>query len=149
MLDPVSAVGLASAIVTFVDFSAKLITNSREIYYSATGELKEHVTKYQILEDLGLLCNRVVDEKGGVYDKKLKELASLCEEEAAALTSLLESFDVAPGSHRKWASFCKAFREARKQGKLHDIQKRLERIEKAINTHLIHILRCAFQVIAY
>ena len=36
-MDPISAVGLASAILTFVELSAKLTRGTFEVYKSATG----------------------------------------------------------------------------------------------------------------
>jgi hypothetical protein len=43
-MDPLTAIGLASAIVQFVDFSTKLIGGAREIYHSTTGSTTQNVT---------------------------------------------------------------------------------------------------------
>ena len=40
-MDPFTAIGLASAIVQFVDYASKLVKGTIEIYGSATGDTAE------------------------------------------------------------------------------------------------------------
>ena len=42
MLDPLTAIGLASAIVQFVDYGSKVIGMASEMYKSADGALKDN-----------------------------------------------------------------------------------------------------------
>lgn len=50
--DPLSALGVASAIVQMVDFGAKLFSKSAKLYKSADGSLPTNVELSSIVEDL-------------------------------------------------------------------------------------------------
>lgn len=41
-MEPVAALGVAAAVVQFVDFSSRLVSKGHELYHSATGELAEN-----------------------------------------------------------------------------------------------------------
>jgi hypothetical protein len=56
-----TALGLASNILSFIDFASKLISQGHEIYKSTSGALEENV-------DIGVLANDL-----SVHAKKLKE----------------------------------------------------------------------------
>ena len=43
-MDPLTAIGLASSIVQFVDYGTKLIGGAREIYHSTTGTTAQNET---------------------------------------------------------------------------------------------------------
>jgi len=43
MLDPVSALGVAAAVVQFVDYGTQIVSKGRKIYRSGDGTLAENV----------------------------------------------------------------------------------------------------------
>lgn len=51
-MDPLTALGLASNIVQFVDFASKLISQSHEIYQSADGALEDNVALEHVAKNL-------------------------------------------------------------------------------------------------
>ena len=51
-MDPLSAVGLAAAVVQFTDFGARLLNDSIKIYRSADGQTSQHVQLATISQDL-------------------------------------------------------------------------------------------------
>jgi hypothetical protein len=51
-MDPLTAIGLSSAIVQFVDFGTKLICGAREIYYSTTGTTEENATLELVVAEM-------------------------------------------------------------------------------------------------
>lgn len=57
MLDPLTALSLASSVVQLVDFSIKLLAESKEIYQK--GSTLEHKDLGLLIEDLGLLSNQL------------------------------------------------------------------------------------------
>jgi hypothetical protein len=64
MLDPLTAVGLAANIVQFLDFTLKLVTETRDIHHSASGHSAKSASLSAIADDLkslseGLLLSSV------------------------------------------------------------------------------------------
>ena len=60
MLDPFTALSLASGVVQFVDFSSKLISEGQELYKSAEGALTENTELKSVTVDLNHLCEKLV-----------------------------------------------------------------------------------------
>ncbi|KAI9734369.1 MAG: hypothetical protein M1834_002475 [Cirrosporium novae-zelandiae] len=52
VLDPSSAIGLASAVVQFVDFSTKILSKGRVIYKNGEGALVEHLELEAIAQNV-------------------------------------------------------------------------------------------------
>ena len=52
MIETLAAVGLASNIISFIDFGTKLFSRSRKIYNSADGAIDEHASLSIISSDL-------------------------------------------------------------------------------------------------
>ena len=64
-MEPLSALGIASAVVTFLDFSGDLIQRANEVYHAADGTTltKKHSLEI-IIKDLNQLCDRLVITQG-------------------------------------------------------------------------------------
>ena len=79
MLDPFSAISLASSIVQFVDFGKRLVSEGRELYESADGALAKHVELEAIIKDIKLRSEKSVTVPGASEDevglRKLVELS--------------------------------------------------------------------------
>lgn len=58
-MDPLTAIGLASAIVQFVDFSYTLVSEAREMYSSAKGARAEHDEADSAIDRLRDLTSRL------------------------------------------------------------------------------------------
>jgi hypothetical protein len=58
-MDPITAVSLASSIITFVEFSLKLVDDTREIYLSATGKTAQNATAELVITELKLWSARL------------------------------------------------------------------------------------------
>ena len=84
MLDPLTAIGLASAIVQFVDFGSKLIKGGSEIYKSVDGALAENSE----LEDITTKIHQLNGNILSPVSMNSGQLPTLDEE---ALTELAES----------------------------------------------------------
>ncbi len=52
MIDPIAAIGLAANIVQFVDFSWKLLSETRDLYDSSTGVSADNDLLETISKDL-------------------------------------------------------------------------------------------------
>ena len=51
-MDPFTAIGLASNILSFIDFSAQLINGAREIYDSTSGTTEDNKSREAIVSEM-------------------------------------------------------------------------------------------------
>ncbi|KAI6311650.1 hypothetical protein MCOR29_008225 [Pyricularia oryzae] len=100
VMDPVSAAGLASSIITSIDFSTKLVKGSYDLYKAGGNE--QH----------GISRRRAW--------VKLRELAGQCEGLAAELSMLLDDFKLKFGVESK--SMCKEKKIANMEQKLNSLR---------------------------
>jgi hypothetical protein len=86
-MDAFTAIGLASNIVQFVDFSWKLIAESRAIYKSSEGASEENLTLSAITNDVAKLSNAI---RASSYDDQLEPMAKECTAIAKELSDALD-----------------------------------------------------------
>ncbi|KAH8656449.1 hypothetical protein BGZ61DRAFT_540902 [Ilyonectria robusta] len=90
-MDPVTAVSLASSILTFIEFSQKLISGTLEI--SRAGETADNAHLSHINEDLhdvsGHLCQKIVGTSENA--EALRDIASKCRSISDDLSKLLDT----------------------------------------------------------
>jgi len=55
-MDPLTALSVATSVVSFVDFGSKLLSKSRKLYKSSNGVLSEHVDLQIIALDIATLA---------------------------------------------------------------------------------------------
>lgn len=146
-MDPFTALGLAAAIIQFVEFGAKLVSTSREIYVSADGRTKEHQTLDEICSDLRFLVDDIdnaADLEGEPRQRidaevALWKLAEKCRSTALELQSLLKSLYGTPGG--RVASLKQALRASWGKRKVDDVEARLKEYRQELMTHLVAITR--------
>ncbi|RDL35943.1 uncharacterized protein BP5553_06555 [Venustampulla echinocandica] len=122
-MDPFTALGVAGNIVQFVDFAAKLISKSREIYHSVDGASSQHLDLQEIASNLNRLNGRLQEDLrhqivsttaypslghggSGRAEKELGVINTKCAEEAGKLISALKVIRV-KGSIRSGTAFGK------------------------------------------
>ena len=151
MLDPFSALSLASNIVQFVDFSSKLISNSREIYSSRTGSTAKHKELESLYLDLHQLSQKVNASSQSANgntgrspeEAALEKVAGLCMETADELLSTIRRLkSPTTGSYQKWRSFHQALKSIWNQERIDALRRKLDSISGQLNTHYAAILRC-------
>lgn len=116
MLDPFTAVSLASCVVQFTDFGIKLILGSIELYNSANGlnaersNLEFKINSVRKLADKIIALNEDSDRLSSGSNDRLSSLAKSCNLIAKDLLSVLDALKVKKlaGPGRKWESFRKA-----------------------------------------
>lgn len=140
MLDPLTALSIASSVIQIVDFGCKLVSQSQEIYYSANGATKDNVTSGEITKDINLLYKDLISKDRNFQmldddDRALGKLVDSCLREVEALMNLLAELEVPPDA-TQWKSFKNAIKSARKKGKVKDIETRLLKIQKQIDSRL-------------
>lgn len=144
MLDPLSALSIVSSVIQIVDFGCRLLSQTQEIYHSASGATKDNVTSGEIAKDINVLYSELSrkDQKFqrlGPDEVALGNLVDSCEEEAEELIKLLADLTV-PTDATQWKSFQNAIRSARRNGKVKDIEIRLLKIQKQIDSRLLRMI---------
>jgi len=139
-MEPLVALGVASSVVQFVDFGAKLCVRIRE-YSSVTGAPK----KIQVLADHLSLALQTLEGLNDTsrtsleYERKTLEA---CLEQAKDLNSLLDSFKPNADKQSKWriaSGIDKArvaFTSLRGEKKMDDFQNSLSRLVGLVGVQL-------------
>jgi len=133
VLDPFSALGLASNIVQFVDFSSILISDSRELYRSVSGITIENGEVKEATEELQRLCDRLAglrmtSSTTNALSKEeecLRKLAISCRETSHALLSVLRDI-TAQEPRKKWQTFRVALKSVLKKDQIQELEKKLD-----------------------
>jgi len=60
-MDPLSTLSVVAAAVQLVDFGSRLISNTREIYHSVSGQTSEMVELSAVAADLSQLTTNISD----------------------------------------------------------------------------------------
>jgi len=146
-MEPFTALGLAAAIVQFVQFSSRILSASREIYVSHNGLSKHH----ESLDGISTHMLKIVEELDhsaidvGVNPFAIKEeeglvaLSTKCKVTAGELQSLLRKLRTTPGG--RIPSFRQAVKGVLGNRKLGDMEASLKEYRLELMVHLAAITR--------
>ena len=140
-MDPVAALGLAGNIVQFVDFSCKVIHDSKSLYSSSTGASAGNDILESISSDIIDLNDALTAPSApGAIPDSMRDLASKCKDVAVELLVTLDKIKV-KGPHRKWKSFVQALRSIWGKEQIEELVKRMERLRSETQYRLQLMLR--------
>lgn len=126
-MDPVTAVGLASAIIGFVPLGIKLLQNIREVKGSVDGTLEQNRTRQAVAEEMQAISGRL-QIRGRDHNQlppeqtKLYELAGRCHELSQKILIILDKVQPKPQTASKYRS---GFRVWRKESEIKELEKGL------------------------
>ncbi|KAL5044744.1 hypothetical protein BDW71DRAFT_209114 [Aspergillus fruticulosus] len=125
-MDPISAIGLASNILQFVEFGAELCGRIHEVASSATGLTEENEHLNLVAEELKSVTDGlIVNLKGNTkHEAELVKLAGQCRDLSAELTAILLKLKLKK-EDRLWSSVRAAWKSTIKEKKISSIEKRL------------------------
>lgn len=92
-MDPLTAIGLVSNILSFIDFSARLLKGAKEVHDSHHGVLEENRSRETIMREMQRMSTRMSVSEAPEKDDEnssLRILASECRQLSTQLVSLLE-----------------------------------------------------------
>ena len=136
-----AALGLAGNIVQFVDFSCKVLQDTKSLYSSSTGASAENDVIEAICRDLINLNNNLTAPSApGAIPDSIRSLASSCKDVAAELLGTLNKIRVRE-PHQKWKSFVQTLRKVWKEGQIEELVKRMERLRNETQYRLQLMLR--------
>ncbi|KAE9364168.1 hypothetical protein N431DRAFT_563558 [Stipitochalara longipes BDJ] len=142
IMDPLTAVGLAGNIISFLDVTSKVLSKARELYDSASGATLENDELESLTKNLKDLADRarhksVNTTRNGhlslniTSETVLGNMSQQCIKVADELLDILESVKV-KGDGRTLKSAVQAVKSVWKQGDIDAIQRRLDRISKQL-----------------
>ena len=119
MIDPLTALSVTSAVIQFVDYGSKLLSQTQEIYHSMNGGLKENITTEDVTADIVALSLNLRKTQNS-NDEALDKLVCSCEREANELLEVLNDLRLPRDEYTKrnsfkWRSAARG-REARLRG---------------------------------
>ncbi|KAI8947307.1 hypothetical protein F4801DRAFT_517549 [Xylaria longipes] len=148
-MDPVSALSVASSVITFVDFAAKLISATTVIFRSKEGASTENLgieNVYAKLEDLSVrlgssTCPQQPLPSSQLEDVlALQELSLACKQDCREMIDAVQALKVRGKKCRLWRSMKAAFKAELGRQKTAAIEGRLERTQRVISLHISSIL---------
>lgn len=143
-MDPLTALGIASNIIQFIEFTARFISNATEIYHSSsgtTGELQDVSLSTNDLQSLIIrLGTPALPKSAPADDETLAALANNCRKTCAELQDLVQQVkSKVPSS--KIESLRATCRALGKKAKLEAIEKKLEGYRSQILSHVLIMLK--------
>ena len=146
-MDPFSALGLTSSLLTFIDFAGKFISGGLEIYYSAHGTSTVNQTVEDVTRDLKDLCNNLgpttstgsLDIGEANPENALLPLATSCTRLGGELFAILEALKV-QGRRTAWKCARQALRSALKAGKIKIYQGQLDDYKSQLAMRLLSLM---------
>lgn len=138
MLDPLTAINLASSVVQFTDFGIKLIRGSIKLYNTSDGVDADNAELETKIDLARKLAERVMlpFEPTSRDEEELRELAKSCGLIALDLLSVLHDLKVKKpaGPGRMWESFRKvvAAQTPWNKDKIASLSKRLQILRESI-----------------
>lgn len=143
-MDPFAAIGLASAIITFIDFGSKIVRISKEIHGSASGTSNANADLESLTKSMGELAMDLKPSKNpsdlSISEKGLLEVCHECEGLSADLLKVLDHIkSKTPGTKR--SSMLTAFRHLKNKKNMEELGLKLEKCKAMFQIQLGRIMR--------
>ncbi len=139
-MDPLTALGVASNALSFVDFALKLIKGSQAIYKSFQPGSNHTAFLDTIARDCRSINDRIIHSFG--CSKELESIIEKTKEIANELQDALGKLMV-QGRKTRWKSFLLAIKEVMTHRDVEDMSNRLQMLQSHISMHLQLLVRYA------
>lgn len=149
MLDPLTALQTASAVVQLVDFSINVVGSAHEIYKGVEGATQSTIHLKGVASHLQSLCNKVVQThdtasaaQGGNGDNQLRDIAARCHDAAQEILQMVDTLQIdRTQQFQSWQALRKAIRGYRKAGELDAMQRRMDSLRGELTLHLLYMMK--------
>jgi len=156
-MDPFSALSVATAVATFIEFAGSLISTAGTIYRSKDGVSPDTLkleTIYETLHnfssslqelhavDISISPGQHLTAASNVI--ALSKLSAQCHDDCNALLDILQEWQVPGDKHRLWKSVKASLKTKTQISKIKPIELRLERAQKIMSLQVTKILRQVF-----
>ena len=133
MADPISSLGTATNIITLVEFTWKLLTSTKNVYQSATGENENNLVLAMVAEDIKNLSDAIDASPGN--GKDMQTLVQTSRKIAGELLKALDHLKV-KGKKTVWKSLTVALKDVWHKGKIEEFSQRLAQLQAQVASHM-------------
>jgi hypothetical protein len=147
-MDPFTAIAFASSILQFVDFSTKLISGAREIYFSVSVQTEENRSVESITSEMRSLASKLsfpANSRQSEDEKSLSRLAGECKIVADQILDLLSRIKPKdPKSIRQsaWSALKNKLHEREKA----ELESRLQNCRSQLGLQLNFLMRFCYSL---
>ena len=114
-MDLISAIGLAYAILSFIDYAHRVVTGADDLYELVTGATAENARTQNVAIDIDVAAYRLTKLRGKTkYEKALNDLAAKCKKIVNDRITLISKL-AASGTRSTWKVLKVAIRNLRKE----------------------------------
>lgn len=147
-MEPLAALGVAGAIVQFVEFAGKVISKGNQIYRSGDGSLDENHDLEIVTNDLVVLQTKMdqAAQRGDLETRPTDDDVALQRVNAAAnelAKTLLIRLNMvkAQGRFRRWKSFRQAIKSVSSQKEIDSLARRLHMLKDELQLQILVSLK--------
>ncbi|RSM00237.1 hypothetical protein CDV31_011858 [Fusarium ambrosium] len=141
MADPLPIIGLASSIITFIEFGIRITRTARSIRVAADGKAPEIQELQKNLEEMLVSKQQILDRKdAGRVSGNERQIANTVKECDKLAGEMKEVIDDLTGPRSLFGSGGVAIRVARRRNELDKLRKRLRDQDSKIRECLQHLL---------
>lgn len=162
-MEALSALGVAAAVVQFVDITTRLCVSAEEIFHSSSGLSAENAEIEEIYGLLAKLSLRLEHESStihpagateagslhGVSDPRLAALLKVafkCRTDCDAILKAVRDASAPNGKEKVWKSAKGAVKSVLGRRKIAELERAVSRTQDAMSTHVQSILRYLTQI---
>ncbi|MCJ1384760.1 hypothetical protein MMC17_007878 [Xylographa soralifera] len=146
-MEALAAVGLASSVIQFVDFTSQLLSKGQEFYRSVDGTLVENVEFVAIAEHFRSLKEDLTESTVALADARqpspaeedLQRVAARCEQVALTFLTLLNGLKIT-GHPQKWKSFRQALKTMWSKDEIEEMLQKLRLLREELAVHLLIVI---------
>ncbi|KAH6720326.1 hypothetical protein BKA61DRAFT_651802 [Leptodontidium sp. MPI-SDFR-AT-0119] len=146
-MEALAALGLAAAVVQFVDFGSRLVSKGQQLSHS--GALLGNVEMEDTAKRLQVLVGPLQVSQG---EDTIATICKACIEVSSELVEFLDRLKMPSGHpHKRWKSFRQALKSISSKEKVKDIKLRLDSLRGELDTHValnIRTLRSQVSIIS-
>lgn len=144
-MDPVSAIGLASSVLTFVEFAWNLVGGATEIYRSVDGTLNENARLDDVQDDLDYLSDLLSVQPvcKTRAERKTARVAQECHADSKTLQTLLKEIAGPRNNRAVWRSLKASWMSIRSRKDVAELKTRLQEYRSEILLQVTLLLRWA------
>lgn len=146
-MDPVTTLGVAAAVLQFIQFSSGLFKGVYSIYKVSRGPSSEPNsldTIHERLQDISSDLSGPVQRPDhcSKNETRLYDLAKSCHEDCNVLIARIEKLRGKSGPRAVWSSFREALKESfnTRDNSLRQLQERVMQYESSITLHICAVL---------
>ncbi|KAM0343784.1 hypothetical protein ACHAPU_008212 [Fusarium lateritium] len=141
-MDPVTAVGLASGILTFVEAGLKLVKIAHEIHNSVDGVLGENKHRESVADEVKKAASRLETTGNSSLTPErqaLCDLAKKCREASTELITALHKVKPKPGSSNTFKSIKYAVKANRRVDEIRQLEDQLKDYRNQLTLALVEL----------